>query len=286
MLHLIIHTFEHSIIDTVKLIPFLLVVFVILEYIEHSMNNKTSAIIEKSGKVGPLIGGALGAFPQCGFSAMATNLFGSKIITMGTLVAVYLSTSDEMLPIMISQQSSISKVLTIVLLKAAFGIIVGFIVDLIFKPSPVNISNIESMCHDEHCDCKHRSPFVSALHHTIHIIVIIMLVTFALNFAIELIGEDTFASMVQSAGIFAPIVAGIIGLIPNCAASVIITQLYISGTITLGTTMAGLLASSGIGWVILFRVNKNLKENFKVMSIVYISAILCGILIDMLKITL
>ena len=286
MLHLIAHTLEHSFLDTITIVPFLLVVFIILEYIEHSMNNKTIKIIEKSGKTGPLWGSILGVFPQCGFSAMATNLFASKIITMGTLVAVYLSTSDEMLPIMISQKSSAMEIFSIIIIKVIIAIIIGFIVDFAFKPESPTVNHIETLCDEDHCDCEHHSPIISALHHTLKITLIIMAVSFVLTFVIESFGEESLSTMVQSAGIFAPIVAGVVGLIPNCAASVIITQLYIAGTISLGTTMAGLLASSGIGWIILFRLNKNLKENFKLLSIVYSSAVICGILIDLFKITI
>ncbi len=286
MLHLIAHTLEHSFIDTIKIVPFLFIVFIILEYLEHSMSSKTIKIIQKSGKSGPLWGSILGVFPQCGFSAMATNLFSSKIITMGTLIAVYLSTSDEMLPIMISQKSSGTEIFSIIIIKVIIAIIIGFIVDLVFKPNSPSVNHIEALCHDDNCDCENHSPIFSALHHTLKITLIIMVVSFILTFAIESFGEDTLSSMVQSAGIFAPIVAGVVGLIPNCASSVIITQLYVSGTISLGTTMAGLLASSGIGWIILFRLNKNVKENFKILAIVYSSAVISGILIDLFKITI
>lgn len=269
-----------TLIDSLKLIPFLLVAFLLLEYIEHKMNKKTEKMIQKSGKFGPFIGGILGIFPQCGFSVMATNLYGARIITIGTLISIYLTTSDEMLPILISKNVEISVILKIILVKLLVGITVGFICDLILKKSK---NDIETFCNEEHCDCNH-SIFKSSLKHTINILLFILVFSFILNTLIYYIGEDKLSSLFTQNIFLGPIISSLIGLIPNCASSVIITELYLDSIISAGSMLSGLLTGSGIALLILFKINDNLKENIKILSVIYLVGVVTGIIMNLFNV--
>ena len=269
-----------TLIYSLKLITFLLVAFLLLEYIEHKMNKKTEKMIQKSGKFGPFIGGILGIFPQCGFSVMATNLYGARIITIGTLISIYLTTSDEMLPILISKNVEISVILKIILVKLLVGITVGFICDLILKKSK---NDIETFCNEEHCDCNH-SIFKSSLKHTINILLFILVFSFILNTLIYYIGEDKLSSLFTQNIFLGPIISSLIGLIPNCASSVIITELYLDSIISAGSMLSGLLTGSGIALLILFKINDNLKENIKILSIIYLVGVVTGIIMNLFNV--
>lgn len=281
-----------TLLDAAKLIPFLYLTYLLLEFIEHRAKEQTEALMQKAGKWGALLGSVLGAVPQCGFSASMSNFYAENIISLGTLVAVFLSTSDEMLPIMVSGISGGEirawSVVKILLVKILCGVVVGLIVDGIAGLCGKKEKNIdiESLCHDDHCGCEEGNIFLSALIHTLKILVFILIVSFALNTAIYFIGEDTLGGFISSLPVVVgPIVTALVGLIPNCASSVVITQLYMSGVISTGSMLAGLLSGSGIGLLILFRVNRNMKSNFTVLGIVYVSGAAIGILCDLLKIT-
>ncbi|MFR0822673.1 MAG: putative manganese transporter [Clostridia bacterium] len=273
-------------IDGIKLLPFLLITYIIMEYIEHKTGEKAKKVIQKSGKFGPLWGGILGIFPQCGFSAAAANLYAGKIITLGTLIAIFLSTSDEMLPVLISEAAPIGTILEILGIKLVIGIIVGFLIDIVgraFKKKKEESPSEEAIgeiCEHEHCHCEEEGIFLSALKHTLHIFIFILLVTLALNMVIYFMGEETLANIILNKPIIGPIIAAIVGFIPNCAGSVIITKLYLSQVISMGSMIAGLLVGSGIGILVLFKVNKNIKENIKIAGILYAVGVLFGILID------
>ncbi|CDE16943.1 putative uncharacterized protein [Eubacterium sp. CAG:841] len=281
-----------TLLDAAKLIPFLYLTYLLLEFIEHRAKEQTEALMKKAGKWGPFLGGALGAVPQCGFSASMSNLYAENIISMGTLVAVFLSTSDEMLPIMISGISSGDirawSVVKILLVKILLGVVVGFIVDGVARLCSKKEKNIdiESLCHDDHCGCEEGNIFLSALIHTLKILAFILVVSFALNTVIYFIGEDALGNFISSLPIVVgPLATALVGLVPNCASSIVITQLYMSGVISAGSMLAGLLSGSGIGLLILFKVNKNMKSNFAVLGIVYGSGAVIGIICDLLKVT-
>ena len=281
-----------TLLDAAKLIPFLYLPYLLLEFIEHRAKEQTEALMKKAGKWGPFLGGALGAVPQCGFSASMSNLYAENIISMGTLVAVFLSTSDEMLPIMISGISSGDirawSVVKILLVKILLGVVVGFIVDGVARLCSKKEKNIdiESLCHDDHCGCEEGNIFLSALIHTLKILAFILVVSFALNTVIYFIGEDALGNFISSLPVVVgPLATALVGLVPNCASSIVITQLYMSGVISAGSMLAGLLSGSGIGLLILFRVNKNMKSNFAVLGIVYGSGAVIGIICDLLKVT-
>ncbi|MCM1371082.1 MAG: arsenic efflux protein [Clostridium sp.] len=269
-----------TLIDGLKLLPFLFLTFLLMEYIEHKLSNKTKDIIQKSGRFGPIIGSILGVFPQCGFSVSATNLYAARVITLGTLISIYLSTSDEMLPLLISNGTSINIILPIVLLKVVIGMFFGFIIDLIFRKT--ENEHIHDFCEEEHCDCK-SSIFLSTLKHTLNTFLFILLVTFILNLVIHFIGEENLGNIILKNGFLGPIFSSLIGLIPNCASSVIITELYLNGVITFGSMLSGLLTGSGVALLVLFKVNKNLKENFKILSIIYLIGVISGIVAELIN---
>lgn len=270
-----------TLVDGIKLLPFLLVTFLIIEWLEHKVNSKK--IINKSGKLGPLFGGILGAFPQCGFSVSATNLYVTRIVTMGTLVAVYLSTSDEMLPIMLSEGIAFSTILKILLIKVGIGILIGFIIDLIFRKKQK--IEIKDLCEEEHCHCE-KGIFKSALHHTLSVFGFIIIISFILNTVLTYLGEDKLQNLFLKDSIFSPFISSLVGLIPNCASSVVITELYLNGAITFGSAMAGLLTGSGVGILVLFKYNKNIKENLTILGIIYMVGVISGILIDLIGIVI
>ena len=270
-----------GIIDTLKLLPFLLVTFLVLEFIEHKVTKKNQDILTRSKKVGPLVGGLLGAFPQCGFSSMAANLFSAKVISMGTLIAVFLSTSDEMLPIMISEHADIMTIIKIIGFKIIIGIIIGFIIDLVYRNKQKSIKpEIKEMCNHEHCSCNHDGIVISSIKHTIKIGLFILLVNIIIDLIIFKIGEDNVSRLLLNNNIITYFLSSLIGLIPNCGGSVIITELFLSKMITIGTMFSGLLTGSGLGILLLFRTNKNLKENISILSIIYFVGIIVGILVD------
>ncbi len=266
-----------TLIDSVKLIPFLFITYLIMEYIEHKTSNKVKSAIQKSGRCGPLIGGLLGIIPQCGFSVAATNLYATRIINLGTLMAVYLATSDEMLPIMISEGIPILTIVKILGIKLIIAVAVGFIIDLIIQVRKRSEEErIIDLCEKEHCHCDHGI-IKSALKHTLNILIFVIIITFAINIVIYFIGENNIANFLQSNPILAPVLASLIGLLPNCASSVILTQLYVENVITVSTMISGLLVGAGVGLAVLFKMNKGLKENLKIVGILFVIGVISGV---------
>ena len=279
---------HHTLIDTIKLIPFLLIAFLILEFIEHKMSSKSKNILVNNQAYGPIIGSLLGAFPQCGFSVMATNLFNGRVITIGTLVAIYLSTSDEMLPILISNGTSFQVIVSIILMKIVIGLLSGLVIDFIlkkkYKVGEVN-EEIHEMCHDDNCHCE-DGIVKSALKHTVSIILFIFIANFLINLVIHYIGEDKISDFMLQKNYFSYFLSSLIGLIPNCASSVIITELYLNEMISLGNMMSGVLTGSGLGILVLFRTNKNLKESLLILALIYFIGAFSGLIIDLLGVVL
>ena len=271
-----------TIIDSLKLIPFLLVAFLIIELLEHKLNNKTKHIITKSKKVGPIIGSLLGVIPQCGVSVMATNLYITRIITLGTLISIYLSTSDEMLIIMISEKVEISLILKILLIKIFFGIVYGLIIDKIINKKKKDKETNYELCDEEHCDCNH-SILLSAIKHTLHITLFIFIITLIINTIFTLLGDNYLSKILLNNSTLSSFITSLIGLIPNCAASVILTELYLNSTISLGALIGGLLTSSGSSLLVLIKNNKNQKENLSIILLLYTLGVLSGIIIELIS---
>ena len=276
---------KDAVIDILKLIPFLFLAFLILEYIEHKMSKKNTKYLVNNQKFGPLIGGVVGAFPQCGFSAMVTRLFSSRVVTLGTLIAVYLSTSDEMLPILLSSGTNILIIIKIIGIKLVTGIIFGYIIDLIYRKKIDYKHEIHDMCEHDDCHCE-EGIIKSSIHHTLSIVFYLFIVTLTINILIYFIGEETISNFLKNSKGISYFVSSLIGLIPNCASSVIITELYLSQMISLGALLSGLLTGAGVGLLVLFKTNKNLKENITILITIYLIGVLCGFIIDLIGLTL
>ena len=270
--------------DCVKLLPFLFLTYLAMEYLEHKAGGKLQNAIRKSGKYGPVIGSILGAFPQCGFSAAASNLYAGRIITLGTLLSIYLSTSDEMLPILISENAGIDMILKILGVKIVIGMAAGLLIDVVISRllrKNQDDMQIEHMCEQHNCHCE-KGIVKSAVHHTIEIFIYVLLITVILNIIIAFIGEEFLANLILNRPMVGELIAGIIGLIPNCAASVVITQLYLNGVLSAGAMMSGLLAGAGVGILVLLRVNDKPKENIRIILLLYVSGVAAGLLTEML----
>ena len=271
-----------GLIDTLKILPYLLITFLLLEFIEHKFTKKNKEILSKNKKYGPFLGGLLGALPQCGFSSMAANLFSARVITMGTLIAVFLSTSDEMLPIMISEKVDILVLIKILGFKVIAGIIIGFIVDLFYRRKLEEHDDIKEICEHDHCSCNHDGIIISSIKHTLKIGLFILIANLLINVIIFKVGEENLSNLLLNGNVVTYFLSSLVGLIPNCAGSVIITELYLSNMISVGTMLAGLLTGSGIGILLLFRSNKNLKENLLILSIIYFVGVILGIIVDLI----
>ena len=281
----ILEVLQDTAIDTIKLLPFLFITYLIMEYIEHKTSNKVKDVIKKSGKFGPLLGAIVGVFPQCGFSVSATNLYAGRVITLGTLISVYLATSDEMLPILLTEAVPAGTIFTILGIKLVLGMVAGFIIDFVigmFRKEKVEEQEekIEEICEHEHCHCE-EGIVTSAIKHTLNITIFIFFITLVLNGIIAYIGEDTIAHFISKNVILGPIVAGLIGLIPNCASSVILTELFISNVISMPVLISGVAVNAGVGLLVLFKTNKNVKENIKIVGILYLIGVLAGIILEL-----
>ena len=268
-----------TIIDSLKILPFLFITYLIMEYIEHKMSEKSRTTIKKAGKWGPLLGSTVGIIPQCGFSASATNLFSARVISLGTLIAVYLSTSDEMIPIFISEQVPVLILAKILLIKFIIGVIFGFIIDLLLRKKNNQEEKIEEICEHEHCHCEENGILKSAIKHTISILIYIFVITLIINIIVEWVGEENIATFVGNHAILGPAISSLIGLIPNCAASVIIANLYIQNIISGASLIAGLLTGAGVGLIILFKTNKNIKENIAIVGLLYVIGVFSGVVL-------
>ncbi|MDD3412819.1 MAG: putative manganese transporter [Lachnospiraceae bacterium] len=280
--------FSDTLVDNLRLLPFLFLTYLVMELLEHKAGHKSMSLIQKSGKFGPLIGGILGAFPQCGFSASASSLYAGRIITIGTLLSVYLSTSDEMFPIMISASVAPAIIIKILILKVLIGIITGFIIEFVYVKilkKQEKAMDIHTVCKHEKCSCE-EGVLISASKHTLKIFVFLFLISFLLNMGISYIGENNISAIFTNLPFVGVFVAGIVGLVPNCAASIVITELYLQGMISTGALIAGLLVSAGVGILILFRLNRNIRQNLSIVLILYASGVIWGTIIELLKITL
>lgn len=282
--HLLGHSILHTLIDTAKVVPFLFLTYLLMEFLEHKSGGAPERWLRGSGKVGPLIGGALGVLPQCGFSAAATGFYTGRMITTGTLIAVYLSTSDEMLPILISSGAPISTMLKLLGTKLVIGIAAGFAIDGVMRlllrgKKAEQEPQIEELCERENCDCGDRF-VLSALKHTAYITVFLLLFTFVLNIGIEIVGEENIKGVVLDRPVLGSLLAAFVGLIPNCASSVALTSLFVDGVLSSGALLSGLMVNAGVGLAILFRNNRPVKDSWRVVGILFGISVVCGILID------
>lgn len=360
------HAFEHAFIDTLKLVPFLFVTYLAMEALEHYASSKSIAAVRRAGTAGPVIGALLGVVPQCGFSAAAATLYSARVITLGTLFAVFLSTSDEMLPIMIAAQAPAGFIAEVLAIKALCGLIAGFAIDVVLRlrHHAVEAMRIRDLCERDHCGCDDESDAPSALSdacqkheesaanciddwgaeysneeergaelacasnerperghdhahghehghdhahehnhshghahgfgaiaksslvHTLQVTLFIFLVSLALEIVIDGVGEDALASFISANSNLSVVVSAIVGLIPNCAASVVLTELYLEGALSTGAMLAGLLVSAGVGLLVLFRANRPMHENFLIAAGLVACGVVFGFIVGVFGIAL
>lgn len=272
--------------DSVKLIPFLFLTYLVMGILQHAASDRPQRLIKKAGKFGPLWGGILGAFPQCGFSAAASYFYMGRVLTLGTLISIYMSTSDEMLPILISEKVEIGTIAGILGMKIVIGMISGFLIEILFgwlarkKKAPKSFEHSQDNC----CSCA-GSIFQEAAHHTLKVFFFVLIISLAIGFVIYMVGEDSLKALFSNVPFVGEAIAGLVGLIPNCAASVIITQLYLDGIITAGPMMSGLLVSAGVGLLVLFKENHHMKENLIIAAFLYGGSVAWGVVIDFSGIT-
>ena len=270
--------------DTATLIPFLFVTYLAMEWLEGRTEERSVALLSRMGKPGCVLGAAIGLIPQCGFSAAAAGLYSGGVITVGTMLAVFLSTSDEMLPIFISSSVSPSVIAKLLGLKFVIAAVSGIIIDLglqSLNKEARKSKHIHDLCEQDHCGCEEESSIVrSAAVHTFKIIVFIFIVSLALSLVVESVGKEAAAAVLSGAPVLGTFLMGLVGLIPNCAASVIVAELFIEGMITSGQMLSGLLVGAGVGILVLIRNNRHVSENVRIIATLYATGVIWGILID------
>ena len=285
LLEIVHHLMHHSL----KLLPFLFVTYLLMGIIDHIASDNTHRIIAKAGKFGPIWGSLFGAFPQCGFSAAASYFYVGRVITIGTLISIYMSTSDEMLPILISQQVPATKIVKIILTKIFIGMISGFFIEIIWswmgqkkkiqKPvEPVKIVSCEC--------CSNKGIIIGSLRHSLQTWIFIVLISFAVEILVHIVGVDTISLIFSDIPVLGELIAGLVGLIPNCAASVVITQLYLDGIIGIGPMMSGLLVSAGVGLLVLYKENHSVRENLIITGMLYTMSIAWGVFLEAINFTI
>lgn len=288
--------------DTAELIPFLFATYVVISLLDLFASDKTTAAIQRAGHAGPLIGGVLGVVPQCGFSAMGASLYADRIVSLGTFVAVILSTSDEMLPLLLAEHVEVGLLARILVTKAVLGVILGFAIDLVLRVvlGRTSLARVDEFDAGEEqdeddefdpsaysCDCGCGESLtrgqiawwvvVNSAYRTFQVVVFIFVVSVLLNALIALVGEDALASFLSGNAVVATFVSGLVGLVPNCAASVVLTQLYIDGVLGFAPMIAGTLVAGGAGYLVLFRMNGNMRENAAIVGIVYALGVCAGL---------
>lgn len=269
---------KEAVLDTLKTVPFLFLAYLLMEWLEHRAEAKSVETVGRAGGWAPVAGGLIGIVPQCGFSAAVSNLYASGIVTRGTLLAVFLSTSDEMLPILISRKAEIGLILKILGYKCAVGILVGLLVDFAGRRLAADKKkSIEAICEQEGCKCE-DGVLKSALFHTLKITLFLFVTACVVGFAVEAVGTENLEHFILNKPFLGEALAGLVGLIPNCAASVVLTDLFLKGGMSFGAMMSGLLTASGVGLLVLFRMNRNLKENLFIMLLLYTGGLVFGIL--------
>lgn len=349
-MELVVHLLEHALEDTLPLVPFLFVTYLALEALEHAAGSRATALVRHAGAAGPVVGALLGIIPQCGFSAMAATLYAGRVITLGTLAAVFLSTSDEMLPLLVAEHVDPGRLAAILLCKALVALITGVVIDALLRlvkrnarlhaaarrltarrvgePDLVDemaeagegVEHIHRLCEQDRCGCDDAdedgadedhahegacahgaghahgcacghghdhghshghggvaSIVRSALSHTIQVTAFIFVTTFILVVVLETVGEDALATLLSANKGLAVFAAALVGLVPNCAASVVVTQLYLEGVLGFGPLMAGTLVAAGVGFLVLFRANRNVRENLVILAMLFTAGVLWGL---------
>lgn len=272
-----------SLLDSVKLLPFLFLAFLFMEALEHHAGSKINKALASSGKAGPVIGALLGCVPQCGFSVFSANLYSGGVIGAGTLLAVFLSTSDEAIIIMLSNPDKKPEILKLIAVKVLIAVIFGYIITLLEKIKPAPKKQVEDLCKE--CGCEEEDGILKpALHHTLKIYSFLIVIIFFVNLCVELLGIERLSAILLGNSAFQPMIAALIGLVPSCASSIILTELYLEGAVSFASVIAGLCTGAGAGLIVLFRENRNIKENLFITFVLYATAVISGMIIQLLGI--
>lgn len=282
-------TFLHVITDTLKdallILPVLFLAYLLMEALENVSGDKLQRALKHTGRLGPLLGAVLGVVPECGVAAAAGSFYAGRLITRGTTLAVFLSTSDELIPIFLSAGAEHLPVLfRIIGLKLVVAVIVGYTVDFLWRRRAESVG-IHELCERDHCGCddgEHASIFRSAAVHTVKILALIAATSFVLGLVVHAVGHETVGRLITDVPVLGQMAAGLLGLIPNCASSVLITELYLEGVISGGALLSGLLVSAGTGVLVLFRANRPRRETVFLVAILYGSGVLFGCLLGFL----
>lgn len=279
-MELLFHTVEHAFIDCLRMLPFLFAAFLLIEALEHYSGRLITKVMQKIGRAGPIVGAVVGCVPQCGFSVMAANLYAGGVISVGTLLAVFLATSDEAVLIILGNPGRAGEVGMLLGAKVLIAVIGGYAADLFLKESLSSEKSCGNLC--DHCGCHeaHAGILMPAWRHTFRLFAYLFIFTWILNLVIEVFGIEGLSRALLGDSVFQPVIAALIGLIPNCGASVILTQLYLSGAISFASVVAGLCTGAGAGLIVLFKVNRNRIENIKIMIVLYFMAVVAGLLLQ------
>ncbi len=278
MPEMILHVVWHGFLDTLKLLPFLFLTYLLMELLEHKAGERAERVLTRTGRFGPVIGALLGLVPQCGFSGAAASLYAGRVVTLGTMLAVFLATSDEMIPVFLSEQVAAPVILAVLGIKLLVAVLVGFVADAVTRRSRKSL-HVHALCEEEHCHCE-KGIVRSALHHTLHIALFVLIINLALGAVLELVGAERIAAALSAVPFVGQVVAALIGLIPNCAASVAIATLYARGLLSAGSMLAGLLTGAGAGLLILFRTNRQRRENLLIAAALLGIGVFFGCLLD------
>ncbi len=272
---------KDTLIDSLKMLPFLFVAYLLIELLEHKASDRLQHTLSKSGNYGIIAGALLGCIPQCGFSVAAANFYSGRVITLGTLIAVFITTSDEAIPVLLSSPGNARVILQLILIKIAVALIAGFAIDLILrarhgKETEPEIHDHNVLC--EHCGCEDGGILKSTVKHSLSVFLFILVVSLVLNALMAWMGEELLSKVLLTDSIFQPLLAGLIGLIPNCASSVMLVQLYLAGSLSFGSVVAGLCTGAGIGLAVLFRTHKGLRKNLGILLLLYLIGSAAGML--------
>lgn len=275
---MLIECLKDALIDSLKLLPFLFIIYILIELLEHKTGDRIKAVIKKTDRLGPLFGGLLGAVPQCGLSTAAATLYTERLISIGTLLAIFLSTSDEMLPLLISGAAAPLSILKILGAKILISVATGYVIDLFFRYVLKKKHEDEEIHTENH---QHEmNLFLAAILHTLQVFVYLFVITLVLNVAISLIGEESLTHFLTGRPVLGVLLSSIVGLVPNCGASVLITKLYLDGMMEAGAMFAGLLVNAGVGTLVLFRTRTSRHEVLTILGLLFASGLIWGLLIQ------
>lgn len=277
---MILDVFIESILDCIKMLPFLFAAFLIIEYVEHHSSAVIERMLKNERYAGPVVGAVLGCFPQCGFSAIASSFYASGVVSLGTLLAVFLATSDEAILVLLGNPGHMKEVMALIGAKLVIAVIAGYLIDAVYLRRSHKTKDIHDMC--GHCGCEHSlNVWMPALKHTGKLFIYIFLISFVLQLVLESVGVETLSQVFLKNSMGQVFLTALIGLIPNCGASVMLTELYLSGIISFAATVAGLCTGAGVGLLVLFRFNKPMKENFMIVGLLYVLAAVSGIVLSL-----